>query len=95
MSSVVVVALRANAALRAFSGFLTLFLAFLLREKPIGGLDDTVAFALVAGAAALGNAIGTTIGSRLRTRAPEAVIVVVLGIVTAGRGRRGASSTAR
>ena len=83
MSSVVVVALRANAALRAFSGFLTLFLAFLLRENPIGRLDDTVAFALVAGAAALGNAIGTTIGSRLRTRAPEAVIVVVLAIVTA------------
>ena len=83
MSSVVVVALRANAALRAFSGFLTMFLAFLLRENPIGDLDDTVAFALVAGAAALGNAIGTTIGSRLRTRAPEAVIVVVLAIVTA------------
>jgi hypothetical protein len=83
MSSVVVVALRANAALRAFSGFLTMFLAFLLRENPIGGLDDTVAFALVAGAAALGNAIGTMIGSRLRTRAPEAVIVVVLAIVTA------------
>src|SRR5215210_994499 len=83
MSSVVVVALRANAALRAFSGFLTLFLAFLLRENPIGGLDDTVALALVAGAAALGNATGTTIGSRLRTRAPEAVIVVVLAVVTA------------
>ena len=82
MSSVVVVALRANAALRAFSGFLTMFLAFLLRENPIGGLDDTVALALVAGAAAVGNATGTTIGSRLRTRAPEAVIVVVLAIVT-------------
>jgi len=79
----VVVALRANAALRAFSGFLIMFLAFLLREKPIGGLDDTVALALVAGAAGLGNAIGTTIGSRLRTRAPEAVIVVVLAIATA------------
>jgi hypothetical protein len=82
MATVVVAALRANAALRAFSGFLTLFLAFLLRENPIGGLDDTVALALVAGAAGLGNATGTTIGSRLRTRAPEAVIVVVLAIVT-------------
>ena len=83
MAPVVIVALRANAALRAFSGFLTLFLAFLLRENPIGGLDDTAALALVAGAAAIGNATGTTIGSRLRTRAPEAVIVVVLAIVTA------------
>jgi MFS family permease len=83
MAPVVVAALRANAALRAFSGFLTLFLAFLLRENPIGGLDDTAALALVAGAAAVGNATGTTIGSRLRTRAPEAVIVTVLAIVTA------------
>jgi MFS family permease len=83
MATVVVAALRANAALRAFSGFLTLFLAFLLRENPIGGLDDTAALALVAGAAAVGNATGTTIGSRLRTRAPEAVIVTVLAIVTA------------
>jgi len=83
MAAVVVTALRANAALRAFSGFLIMFLAFLLRENPIGGLDDTVALALVAGAAALGNATGTTIGSGLRTRAPEAVIVIVLAIVTA------------
>ena len=41
----VVIALRANGALRAFSGFLTMFLAFLLRENPIGGLDDTAAIA--------------------------------------------------
>lgn len=78
----VVIALRANGALRAFSGFLIMFLAFLLREEPVGGLDDTVALALVAGAAGLGSTTGTAIGSRLRTRAPEAVIVVVLSIVT-------------
>lgn len=78
----VVLALRANGALRAFSGFLTMFFAFLLREEPIGGLDDGVAFALVAAAAALGNGTGTAIGSRLRTRAPEPVIVLVLSIVT-------------
>jgi MFS family permease len=80
---VVIAALRANAVLRAFSGFLTMFLAFLLREHPIGGLRDTVALALVVGAAGVGNATGTTIGSRLKTRAPEAVIVIVLGVVTA------------
>ena len=78
----VVVALRANGSLRAFSGFLIMFLAFLLREELVGGLDDTLAIGLVAGAAGLGNAIGTTIGARLRTRGPEVVIVVVLGIVT-------------
>jgi hypothetical protein len=83
VGSAVVIALRANGALRAFSGFLLLFLAFLLRENPVGQLDDTLALGLVAGAAALGNAIGTTIGSRLRARSPLMVIVVVLGIVTA------------
>jgi MFS family permease len=78
----VVIALRANGALRAFSGFLTMFLAFLLREEPIGGLDDTLALALVAGCAGLGSTTGTTIGAKLRTRAPETVIVVVLVILT-------------
>jgi len=78
----VVTALRANGALRAFSGFLIMFLAFLLREDPIGGLDDTVALSLVAVCAAVGSTTGTTIGARLRGLAPETVIVVVLGIVT-------------
>ena len=82
VGSAVVTALRANGALRAFSGFLIMFLAFLLREEPVGGLDDTVALALVAGAAAVGSTTGTTIGARLRTRAPEVVIVVVLAVVT-------------
>ena len=85
----VVTALRANGSLRAFSGFLTMFLAFLLREEPIGGLDDTVAIALVAAAAAAGSTTGTTIGSRLRTRAPEVVIVVVL-VVAATAAAAGA-----
>jgi MFS family permease len=78
----VVAALRANGALRAFSGFLTLFLAFLLREHPIGGLDDTVAIGLVAASAAVGSTTGTTIGAKMRTKAPELVIVVVLTILT-------------
>jgi hypothetical protein len=78
----VIGALRANAVLRAFSGFLTMFLAFLLREHPVGGLDATLALALVVGAAGVGNAVGTMIGSRLRTRAPDAVIVVVLAVAT-------------
>lgn len=78
----VVAALRANGGLRAFSGFLTLFLAFLLRERPVGGLDDAVAIALVAVCAGVGSTTGTFIGAKLRTRAPEVVIVVVLSLAT-------------
>jgi MFS family permease len=77
----VVLGLRANATLRAFSGFLTMFLAFLLRQNPIGGLRDTVAIGLVAAAAGIGNAAGTTLGAWLRARAPELIIATVLGIV--------------
>jgi MFS family permease len=82
VGSAVVIALRANGSLRAFSGFLTMFLAFLLREHPVGGLDDTLALGLVAGAAGVGSTTGTAIGSRLRTKAPLTVVVVVLAVVT-------------
>lgn len=82
MGQSVVIALRANGSLRAFSGFLTMFLAFLLREHPVGGLDDTVALGLVAGAAAVGSFTGTAIGARMRARAPSTVIVAVLTVAT-------------
>jgi MFS family permease len=81
VGTAVVIALRANGALRAFSGFLTMFFAFLLREHPIGGLKTTVAFGLVAVAAGIGSTVGTTIGSRLKAR-PDVVIAVVLSILT-------------
>jgi len=81
VGSAVVIALRANGALRAFSGFLIMFFAFLLRVHPIGGLKTTVAFGLVAAAAAAGSTAGTTIGSRLKAR-PDVVVAVVLSILT-------------
>ena len=74
----VVHGLRVNAALRAFSGFLILYLAFLLREEPLGGLTDTVAIALVAGAAGLGSTTGTGLGVGLRSRSPELTVLVLL-----------------
>lgn len=76
----VVLGLRANAALRGFSGYLTLFLAFLLRQDPVGGLDDTVAIGLVVGAAAAGGFAGTTVGAWLRARPPEALVLGVLAL---------------
>jgi MFS family permease len=82
VGTAVVTALRANGSLRAFSGFLTMFLAFLLREEPVGGLDATTGLALVAVCAGVGSTTGTTLGAKMRARKPELVIVVVLGIVT-------------
>jgi MFS family permease len=71
-------ALQANASLRSLSGFLTLFMAFLLREHPIGGLSAEVSLGVVVVSAGVGNALGTAMGNWLRSRAPEAIITTVL-----------------
>ncbi|QKV94344.1 MFS transporter [Streptomyces sp. NA02950] len=71
-------ALQACASLKALSGFLTLFLAFLLRDQPVGGLSPELSLGLVAVAAGGGNALGTAIGAWLRARGPELIIAVVL-----------------
>jgi MFS family permease len=74
-------ALAANAALRWLSGFLTFFLAFLLREHPLTGSSAAVSLGMVAVAAGAGNALGTAVGAGLRSRAPEIIIVTVLAVV--------------
>lgn len=71
-------ALLANSSIRALSGFLTFFLAFLLREEPFSGMTAAFSLGLVAVAAGAGNALGTAIGAWLRGRAPEVNIVLVL-----------------
>ncbi|WP_329956168.1 MFS transporter [Catenulispora pinistramenti] len=78
----VMLALRANAAFRCFSGFLTIFMAFLVRYHPLAGYKDLVAIGMIAGAAAVGNAVGTSLGSMLKARAPEGVISAMLALTT-------------
>jgi MFS family permease len=78
----VMLALRANAAFRCFSGFLTIFMAFLVRYHPLAGYKDLVAIGMIAGAAAVGNAVGTSLGSMLKARAPEGVISTMLALTT-------------
>lgn len=80
IAPVVVTALRCNAGLRMLSGFLTMFMAFLLREEPISGWEDrrTLLLALVIGSAGLGSALGTFAGSLLRSRQPEAIVLATL-----------------
>ena len=89
----VVSGLRCNAGLRFLSGFLTMYMAFLLREAPFEGWEDrkTLLLALVVGAAGLGNTVGVLVGSVLKTRKPEATVVVVLlaDVCAVGRGRHG------
>ena len=80
ITPMVVSGLRCNAGLRFLSGFLTMYMAFLLREHPFEGWEDrkTLLLVLVVGAAGLGNTLGVLVGSVLKTRKPEATVVVVL-----------------
>ncbi|MEV0845193.1 MFS transporter [Streptomyces sp. NPDC049954] len=79
----VMFALGANASLRGLSGFLIFFLAFLLRDQPLGGQSAAVSLGVVGVAAGTGNALGTAVGAWLRARAPEVIIVIVVGGVLA------------
>ncbi len=76
----VVTALRCNAGLRALSGFLIMYMAFLLRDQPFAGWEDrtTLLLGLVVGAAGAGSTIGTVLGSVLRSRPPQLIVLVVL-----------------
>jgi hypothetical protein len=76
----VVHGLRANAALRWLSGFLTLFLAFRLRTEPLPGLSDTESVALVVIVAAVGSGAGSALGGVVRLVRPEVVVVVLLAV---------------
>lgn len=67
---------------RLLAGFLTLFLAFLMRDNPIRGLSGTLVLVLVVGAAGFGNAVGSVVGTLLRGRAPETIAAAVLLVAT-------------
>lgn len=81
ISHPVVNALRSNAGLRLLTGFLTIFMAFTLREPPasVGWSGNaTILLGLVIGGAGAGSTIGTLIGSVAKPRRPERVVAAVL-----------------
>ncbi len=71
-------ALLANASLRALSGFLLFFMAFLLRNESLPGLTAAFSLGLVGVAAGTGNALGNLLGNWLRDRSPERILLTVL-----------------
>ncbi|MEU6854265.1 MFS transporter [Actinacidiphila alni] len=78
VGSSVLHALQGNAGLRSLSGFLTMFLAFMLREHPLGGLTAATSLGAVVVAAGAGNALGTALGAWLKARGPEIIIASAL-----------------
>ncbi|WP_249666158.1 MFS transporter [Nocardioides faecalis] len=73
-------ALRVNCGPRFLSGFLTMYMAFLLQAEPIKGWEDktTLLIGVVVGAAGLGNTIGIVLASLARKLSPSVTVVVAL-----------------
>ena len=70
-------AMRGNAVLRAFSGYMVFFLAFYLRGEHFGVSHNFALGALVAAAAA-GGLAAMAAGSLLRARAPQFILFSML-----------------
>jgi MFS family permease len=79
----VVLALRANAALRGLGGFLTIFSAFLVQANYEGGWPATLALGAIAAAAGVGSLAGTAVGSRLHNAEPDRVVLISAAGATA------------
>lgn len=73
-------ALRANCGPRLLSGFLTMYMAFVLRTDPLEGWEDktTLLLAFVIGAAGAGNTLGILVASLARKINPAVMVVVAL-----------------
>ncbi|MCX6399507.1 MAG: MFS transporter [Propionibacteriales bacterium] len=75
-------ALRANCGPRLLSGFLTMFMTFVLATEPLDGWEtktkSTILVGLVIGAAGLGNTVGIVVASLARKINPAVMVVVAL-----------------
>ncbi|MBM6406122.1 MFS transporter [Phycicoccus sp. CSK15P-2] len=65
---------------RMLSGFLTLFLMFLMREAPLNGWSGPFVLGVVIGAAGVGNAVGSLVGNRKHTPDPALMATVVAAV---------------
>ena len=73
-------ALRANCGPKFLSGFLLMFMAFLLQgpHHPVPGWSSTLVLGLVAGGAGAGNVLGTVLASLLRRVSPQLTLATAL-----------------
>jgi MFS family permease len=71
-------ALRANCGPRWLSGFLIMFMAFLLREVPFGDLSPEAAMGIVIGAAGVGSTLGIALAAMLKRVNPRVTVVAAL-----------------
>jgi predicted MFS family arabinose efflux permease len=80
----VLVALWGNAALRVLTGFLTLFVAFVVKSQTEAVPTRQLALiGLVGAAAGIGSFAGNALGSRQRFAHSDALVLAVVGIAAA------------
>lgn len=77
----VVTALRGASALRGLSGFLTLFLAFLIQHE-YHGWHAAVALGALAVAAGGGGFLGTASGAHFKLGRPEVIVLTCVSVAT-------------
>ncbi|MEU7894398.1 MFS transporter [Nonomuraea sp. NPDC049152] len=79
-------AMRANAAIRFFSGFLLFYLLFLVQDGHLKDLPTTTTIALLAAAAGLGGLAGAAVANWARNNSPQLIVLLTLAVtlVTAG-----------
>lgn len=78
MPGSVALALRGNVGPRWLSGFLTMFMAFLLRENPIADWSPEILLGVVIGAAGLGSTLGIALASVLKRINPQVTVLLAL-----------------
>ena len=75
-------AMRGNAVLRALSGYMIFFLAFLLRTEDFAGVSHNVALGAMVAAAAAGALVAMGIGSAIGSHAPAVLMYTMLALAT-------------
>ena len=78
----VLFALWCTSGTRLLAGFLTFFLAFLIRDHPISGLSSTLVLGIVVLAAGVGNTFGSVVGTLVKGHAPETIAAAILLLAT-------------
>ena len=71
-------ALATASGAKALSGFVTLFLSFLLWDQPLPGVSSVVTLGAVVAAAGVGNALGSFAGNRIGDRSPTVIASAAL-----------------
>ena len=81
----VITTLWANSTIRVETGFLALFIAFVVKSEfpDVGGFQQLLLLGIVGVAAGLGGFIGNALGARLPLDRPETLSIISLGAVIA------------